>query len=72
METLIFIRPGLGLVREDAPNHQETGGPRDLRGLVGWGMREWGHPYGDRGVGRRYVMWNSWRVDQTWGIKSEV
>jgi hypothetical protein len=28
----------LGLVREDAPNLQETGGPREFRGLVGWGV----------------------------------
>jgi hypothetical protein len=27
--------PGLGTVREDAPIPQETGGPRDFRGLVG-------------------------------------
>jgi len=33
--------PGLGSVREDAPNPQETGGPRRFRGLVG----------------RRYGMW---------------
>jgi hypothetical protein len=24
----------------------------------------WEHPCGDRGAGRRYGMWNSWRVDQ--------
>ena len=30
---------GLDSVREDAPNFQETGGPRKFRGLVrlGWG-----------------------------------
>jgi hypothetical protein len=32
------------------------------RGKGTWG-REWGHPCGDRGVGRRYGMWNSQRVD---------
>jgi hypothetical protein len=25
----------------------------------GW----WEHPHGDRGMGRRYRIWNSWRVD---------
>jgi hypothetical protein len=48
-------------LREDAPNPQETGGPREFRDLVGWG---WGHPCGDRGVGRRYGMWKSQRVNQ--------
>jgi hypothetical protein len=28
-----------GLIREDAPNPQETGGPRMFRGLVGSGLR---------------------------------
>jgi hypothetical protein len=28
----------LGLDRENTPNPQETGGPREFRGLVGWGM----------------------------------
>ena len=32
-------RLGLGLVREDAPDPQDTGNPREWRGLVGWG---WG------------------------------
>jgi hypothetical protein len=27
--------PGLGSVREDAPNPEETGGPTEFRGLVG-------------------------------------
>ena len=26
--------------RDDAPNTQETGGPRELRGQVGWGWRD--------------------------------
>jgi len=49
---------GLASVREDAPNPQETGGPRDFRGLVGWVI--WGHPCGDmgRGTGSRCAMWN--------------
>ena len=29
---------GLGSVREDIPNTQETGGPGKFRGLVGWVM----------------------------------
>jgi hypothetical protein len=43
--------PGLDSVREDAPNPQETGGPREWRGLVGLGVGRCGHPCGD-GVGR--------------------
>ena len=37
-ETTSTTRPPthLGLVREDAPNPQETGGPREFRGLAGW------------------------------------
>jgi hypothetical protein len=35
----------------------------------------WGHPGGDRGLGRRYGMWNSWRVDEEgnkiWSVKSK-
>jgi hypothetical protein len=46
--------------RHDAPNPQETGGPREFRGQVGWGVGtatwRWG------GV-RRYGMWSSRRVD---------
>ena len=30
--------PGLSSVKEDAPNPQETGGPREFRGLVGSGL----------------------------------
>ena len=37
---------GLGLVREDVPNPQETGDPRDLE--VWWGGG-WGHPHRDMG-----------------------
>jgi hypothetical protein len=29
--------PGLDSVREDAPNPQETRGPKEWGGLVGWG-----------------------------------
>jgi hypothetical protein len=29
---------------------------------VMWG-RGWGHPRGEKGLGRRYGMWNSLRVD---------
>jgi hypothetical protein len=32
--------PDLGSVREDAPNPQETGGPREIRGQEGWMMGE--------------------------------
>jgi hypothetical protein len=56
-------------LRDDALNPQETGGPRKFRGQVGWG---WGHPRVDRGLGRRYGMWNSQKVDggnKKWSIK---
>ena len=36
--------PGMSLVKEDAPNPQKTGEPREFRGLMGWG---WVHPHGD-------------------------
>jgi hypothetical protein len=40
----------------------------EFKGLVGWG-----HPHGDRGVGRKYGMWNSRRVDEggnkIWSVK---
>ena len=39
---------------------QETDGHVSLE--VRWG-EGWGHPYGDRWVGRRYGMWSSRRVD---------
>jgi hypothetical protein len=29
--------PGLCSFRDDAPNPQENGGPREFRGQVGWG-----------------------------------
>jgi hypothetical protein len=51
----------LTLKRLDAPGSLE----------VGWGGR-WANPSGERGVGRRYEMWNSWRVDQDGRIKYGV
>jgi hypothetical protein len=46
--------------RDDAPNPQETGGSREFRGHVGWGLEasmwRWG------GVGRRCGMWSSQKV----------
>jgi hypothetical protein len=47
---------GLGSVRKEAPDPQEAVGPRERRGLVGWGMGDgrWVHPRGV--VGRRYGM----------------
>ena len=61
---------GLGSVREDAPNPQETGVPREFRGLVGGGGA-WGHPHGTRG----WEGGMGWRTDRGWtrrGIKSIV
>ena len=42
----IYIRRllGLGSVREDESNPQETEGPRNWKGLIMWG---WGHPRRD-------------------------
>jgi hypothetical protein len=40
---------GLCLFRDDAPNPEETGGPRKFRGQVGE-IGDWGHPCRD-GVG---------------------
>jgi len=55
--------PRSGSVREDAPNPQETGGPRKFKDPGDY--MGWGHPCGDRVVGecrgarrRRYQMWN--------------
>jgi hypothetical protein len=49
---------GLGSVREDAPNFQETGGPRAFRNQVGCGVGvnhmetgKWGGGIGCRAVG---------------------
>ena len=62
--------PGLCSFKDDAPNPQKTRGPREFRGQVGL---HWGHPCRDRGVGRKYGMWNSQRVDRRvdkiWNIK---
>jgi hypothetical protein len=47
---------------------------------VRWGMG-WGHPCGDRRVGRRYGIWNSQMVaggggsegqDKIWSIKNQL
>jgi hypothetical protein len=45
--------------------------PRSLE--VRWDLG-WGHPCGDRGVGRSYGIWNSWRVDGgvTWSLKNKL
>jgi hypothetical protein len=53
--------PGLSLVREDTPNPQESGGPREFRGMmeVGVGVGVWTSL---RGEGSRYEMWTSQRV----------
>jgi hypothetical protein len=52
-------------------NLQETGGPREFRGQMGWrvGASMW-----NRGVvGRRCEMWNSWRVGgEEWEMKYGV
>ena len=62
---------GLCSFRADAPNPQETDGPKEFRGQVGW---SWGHPRGDSRVGRRCGMWRKQRVDgwggnRIWSVK---
>jgi hypothetical protein len=37
---------------------------------VRWG-EGWGHPHRDRGMGRRYGIWNSRRVDGGVGLNME-
>ena len=53
----------MGSVRDDTPNPQETGDPREFRGLVGYGVGQWGHPCRNKVLGSRYGMVNSERVD---------
>jgi hypothetical protein len=40
------------------------------------GVRRWGHAGGDRSLGRRYGMWNSWWVflerNKMWSIKEKI
>ena len=64
----------LGLDRENTPNPQETGGPREFRGLVGWGMGGEGILVvaGGQGGGMGCRK-NIWRVDREgkkiWSLK---
>jgi hypothetical protein len=65
---------GLCSFRDDVPNPQETGGPREFRGQLGWEVGcVWGHPRGNTGVRKRFGIWISWRVDRVddkiWSIK---
>jgi hypothetical protein len=53
----------LGSVRGDSPNIKETGGPRELGGLVGWEGTGGGDILMERESGRRYGVWNTWRMD---------
>ena len=55
---------GLCLVREDAPNPQETGGPWEFRDLEGWKW-VWEHPQG-KGGGMRCGMGERNKI---WGLK---
>ena len=54
--------------RDDVPNPQETGSPREFRGQVGLGGWD---IHVETGVGRQYGMWRSWRVDIAPGINME-
>jgi hypothetical protein len=53
--------PGLCSFRDDAPNPQETGGPRKFRGQLGCGVGV--SMWRRGGVGRRYGMWSRRRAD---------
>jgi hypothetical protein len=49
--------PCLGSVKEDAANPQETGGPREFRGLAGWG------------VGGRDILMETGGGEEVWDVK---
>jgi hypothetical protein len=58
---LLKMLPGLCSFRDDVPNPQETGGPREFRDQVGVGG---GSKHVEtEGLVRRCEMWSSWRVD---------
>ena len=48
---------GMSSVREDIPNPQETGGPREFRGVVGWGL----------GVGTS--SWRQGSREEVWDVE---
>jgi hypothetical protein len=54
--------PGLYSFRDDAPNPQETGGLGEYSSQV----------HMETGIGRRYGIWNSLRVDREGEIKTGV
>jgi hypothetical protein len=53
---------GLGSIKDDAPNPQETGGPREFAGQVGLGMEV--GTFSCRQEGREEV----WGVGQSYGV----
>jgi hypothetical protein len=61
----MYSRGMLCSIRDDAPNPQETGCPREVRGQVEWEV-EGGNILMETGGGVRrwYGMWDIWRVDQ--------
>jgi hypothetical protein len=46
---------GLCSFRDDAPNLQESGGPREFRGQVGWGLGA--------------SMWRRWGGEEVWDVE---
>ena len=54
----------MGSVREDAPNPQESGGPREWGGLVGWGVGEGRDIHMKTGARSGEEVWN---VEQSEG-----
>jgi hypothetical protein len=57
---------GLGTVREDTPNPQETGGPREFRDLVGWVVGGGGILMETRG-GKE--VWDVEQSEGAWGLR---
>jgi hypothetical protein len=67
---------GLGSVREEALNPQETEDPREFKRSGEVGAGGWGHSYGNSRVRVRYGMGNSqsvdWEEDKIWNVKKEI
>jgi hypothetical protein len=60
----------MGLVREDALNPQETGGPREFRVLFGWGGGDIFMETGEQGGGMECGRVRGWMDggSKTWSV----
>jgi hypothetical protein len=61
------------LVRDDASNLHEPGGPREFRGQVGCGG--WDIHVETGGLRRRYGVWNRRKIDKgnkLWSVKNKL